>query len=296
MEFILQTDLSLLPQTIDFNFEDMKSEISAKLERYNALVVTEDSIKSAKEDKASLNKLKTAVDDYRKKVKKQYLAPYEVFEKQCKEIVGMIDKPVVAIDNQVKAFDEIEKTNKYASLQQYFNDNSAELFELIELDDILNPKWANKSEKLIDLTQQIYDRLDKIRADLKTISDLKSPYGGLMQGIYLKTFDISKCLTESRKQEELDKKLAEIKVKKQSENTTECVKTIEPPIISTRTPLKSPEPVREAKQPIENENAVESVSTPLYSVSFSVTGTKEQILALREFMKNNNIKFGKVGE
>lgn len=296
MEFILKTDLSTLPQIIDFNFEDMKSELSIKLEQYNALVVTEDSIKSAKEDRAKLNKLKTAIEDRRKEIKKQCLAPYEKFEMQCKEIVGMIGKPIIAIDNQVKAFDEIEKTNKYASLQQYFNDNSAELFELIELDDILNPKWANKSEKLIDLTQQIYDRLDKIRADLKTISDLKSPYEGFMQGIYLKTFDISKCLAESRKQEELDKKLAEIKVKKQSENTTECVKTIEPPIISTRAPLKSPEPVREVKQPIENENAVESANTPLYSVSFSVTGTKEQILALREFMKNNNIKFGKVGE
>lgn len=296
MEFILKTDLSSLPQIIDFNFEDMKSEISAKLERYNALVVTEDSIKSAKEDKASLNKLKTAVDDYRKKVKKQYLAPYEKFEMQCKEIVGMIDKPIVAIDNQVKAFDEIEKTNKYASLQQYFNDNSAELFELIELDDILNPKWANKGEKLIDLTQQIYDRLDKIRADLKTISDLKSPYESLMQDVYLKTFDMSKCLAECKRREDLDKKLAEIKAQKEAESKTEREKTVEPPVISTRTPLKSPEPVREAKQPIENENAVESVNTPLYSVSFSVTGTKEQILALRTFMQNNNIKFGKVGE
>lgn len=138
MEFMLKTDLSSLPQIIDFNFEDMKSELSIKLKQYNALVVTEDSIKSAKDDKAKLNKLRTAIENKRKEIKKQCLAPYEKFEMQCKEIVGMIDKPIAAIDNQVKAFDEIEKTNKYASLQQYFNDNSAELFELVELGEVLS--------------------------------------------------------------------------------------------------------------------------------------------------------------
>ena len=76
MKFILKTDLSSLPQIIDFNFEDMKSELSIKLKQYNALVVTEDSIKSAKDDKAQLNKLRTAIENKRKEIKNQCLAPY----------------------------------------------------------------------------------------------------------------------------------------------------------------------------------------------------------------------------
>jgi len=117
-----------------------------------------------------------------------------------------------------------------------------------------------------------------------------------MQDVYLKTFDMSKCLAECKRREDLDKKLAEIKAQKEVESKTECAKTIEPPVISARMPQKPLEPVQEVKQPLENESAVESANTPLYSVLFSVTGTKEQILSLRAFMQNNNIKFGKVGE
>ena len=84
MEFLIKTDLKTIPEKIDFNFEEMKAELSDKLAAYNALVVTEDSIKSAKADKANLNKLRTAVEDKRKEIKKLCLAPYECFEKQCK--------------------------------------------------------------------------------------------------------------------------------------------------------------------------------------------------------------------
>ncbi len=61
MEFILKTDLNLLPKSIDFNFEEIKTELTGKLEYYNTLVVTEDAIKDAKKDKASLNSLKSAI-------------------------------------------------------------------------------------------------------------------------------------------------------------------------------------------------------------------------------------------
>ena len=58
MEFVVKTDLeNQLPSVIDFNFEEIKAELTEKLSQYNNLIVTEDSIKSAKSDKESLNKL-----------------------------------------------------------------------------------------------------------------------------------------------------------------------------------------------------------------------------------------------
>src|SRR5574344_298476 len=103
MELIMTTDLEKsLPQKIDFNYEAIKAELSEKLERYNSLVVTEDSVSAAKKDKAALNKLKTALEDRRKEVKKDCLRPYEEFEQKIKELVGMIDAPVLAIDGQIK--------------------------------------------------------------------------------------------------------------------------------------------------------------------------------------------------
>lgn len=58
MDFLVKTDLGAFPQSIDFNFEEIKSELEEKLIKYKNLVVTEDGIKAAKQDNAKLNKLR----------------------------------------------------------------------------------------------------------------------------------------------------------------------------------------------------------------------------------------------
>jgi hypothetical protein len=56
MDFKLQTDLNTLPSVIEFNYSELKAEMTERLKYYNNLVVSENSIKSAKADKANLNK------------------------------------------------------------------------------------------------------------------------------------------------------------------------------------------------------------------------------------------------
>lgn len=73
MEFKITTDLSNVPEKIEFNFEELKSEISERLTYYKNLVVTEDKIKEAKSDKATLNKLIKAIDERRKEIKNRCL-------------------------------------------------------------------------------------------------------------------------------------------------------------------------------------------------------------------------------
>lgn len=107
MEFIMSTDLTTaLPKEIGFNFEELKAELAEKLDYYNNLVVTEDTIKEGKAEKAKLNKLREAVESKRKEIKKECMAPYTDFEAKVKELVAMIDAPVAAIDGQLKVFEE----------------------------------------------------------------------------------------------------------------------------------------------------------------------------------------------
>ena len=66
---------------IEWNYEELKAELSQKLEQYKGLVYTEDQIKEAKADRAKLNALATAIDGKRKELKKQCLQPYEQFKR-----------------------------------------------------------------------------------------------------------------------------------------------------------------------------------------------------------------------
>lgn len=57
-------------EEIKWNNEELKAEIAAKMEDYRGLVFTEENISDAKKDRANLNKLKSAFEDERKRVKK----------------------------------------------------------------------------------------------------------------------------------------------------------------------------------------------------------------------------------
>ena len=137
MEFKIITDLSVLPQVIETNAEELKAWLSEKLAEYNEIVVTPETIKAAKDDKSKLTKLRTALEDRRKEVKRQCMAPYEDFERKYKELLALIDEPIGKIDTQIKALDEQEQKQKYVRLKAFFDNCMASSLG-VPVDVILN--------------------------------------------------------------------------------------------------------------------------------------------------------------
>lgn len=216
MELIMTTDLEKsLPQKIDFNYEAIKTELSEKLERYNSLVVTEDSVSAAKKDKAALNKLKTALEDRRKEVKKDCLRPYEEFEQKIKELVGMIDAPVLAIDGQIKAFDEIKKAEKRADIQGFYTENIGDLASLLPFEKIFDPRWLNATYKIEDAQKEIADRISKTRNDIGIIKAMKLSSEQQVLDVYLRALDMSAALAEKTRLEDQQKRMEEYEAARQ---------------------------------------------------------------------------------
>lgn len=210
MELIMTTDLEKsLPQKIDFNYEAIKAELSEKLERYNSLVVTEDSVSAAKKDKAALNKLKTALEDRRKEVKKDCLRPYEDFEQKIKELVGMIDAPVQAIDGQIKAFDEIKREEKRTAIETFFADSIGDLAPLLPFDKIFDPRWMNATYKIEGVQKEITDRIFKTRNDIGIIKAMNLSGEQQVLDVYLRTLDMSAALAEKTRLEDQKKRMEE---------------------------------------------------------------------------------------
>ena len=216
MELIMTTDLEKsLPKEIDFNYEAIKTELSEKLERYNNLVVTKDSISAAKKDKAALNSLKTALEDRRKEVKKDCLRPYEDFEKKIKELVGMIDAPVLAIDGQIKAFDEIKKAEKRADIQGFYADNIGDLAPILPFDKVFDLRWLNVTYKIEDAQKEIADRIFKTRNDIGIIKAMNLSGEQQVLDVYLRTLDMSAALAEKTRLEDQQKRMEEYEAARQ---------------------------------------------------------------------------------
>ena len=73
---------------VAWNYEEVKAEVEASLAQYKDRAYTPETIGGAKADRAALNKLADVLAAKRREVKAQYLAPYENFERQCKEVEG----------------------------------------------------------------------------------------------------------------------------------------------------------------------------------------------------------------
>lgn len=269
MEFIVTNRNFELPAEIS-NLEELRQWLIPKLEFYKSLVVTEDGIKSAKAEKASLNKLKKVIDDKRKDIKKAYLEPYQIIEEECRKLIEMIDEPIKAIDSQIKAFDDMELQAKQSKLENHFNAENT--LDFIAFDDVVNPKWRNRTEKTENLKSDMSEKIFKIKSDFDYLKNMYLD-SGLWTAI-LRKFQETKSreLTISYAVE-LERSERRLNTHKTSSGEIDII-TPE----TNQTPVKSDSDRR------------------MISGMFKVTCTKSQLIALRNFMKEKSIEFEVVKE
>ncbi|QEY34643.1 DUF1351 domain-containing protein [Caproiciproducens galactitolivorans] len=289
MELIMTTDLAkVLPRSIDFNHEQLKAELSQKLDYYNNLVVTEDSIKSAKADKVTLNKLRAALDDKRKEVKKDCLTPYEDFERKVKELICMIDKPIAAIDGQIKAFDEQKRSEKQDEIMRFFCEKIGDLEPLLPFEKIFNPRWLNATYKMSDIEKEITETIFKVRNNINIIKAFDVDCEQQMLDKYLETLDMSAAMAEKTRWEEQQKRLKEYE--ESQRKAQEAVKTAPDETTSEQKETSPEQPAPQSYIPEPEQcHAREQLKT--ISVTFHDT-TAEFRHGMHDLCVKYGIKYG----
>lgn len=193
-------------KAIEWNHEEIKKEVAEKVSYYANLVYTDDQIKAAKTDRATLRKFVDALESKRKEIKKQCLAPYEDFEKKLKEITAIVNEPIQLIDSQVKAFEDKQKAEKMTKIEAYFIGRNP--FEWLNLGQIFNDKWLNASVKLPAVTDEIDSNIERIAKDLETLQNLPE-FGFEATEEYKLSLDLNKAIAEGHRLSEIQKKKAE---------------------------------------------------------------------------------------
>ena len=200
-----------LPAEIKFNFEELKQEVIAKCSLYESMVYTEDQIKDAKADKASLNKLKKALNDERLRLEREYMKPFESFKAQVKELCTLIDKPVALIDKQITAAEDKRKADKRVEIGSYFV--TLERPEWLKLERIFNEKWLNTTYKMQDITAELDMTVTMINNNVATLNALPE-FGFETLEEYKRTLDFNKALLEGQR-------LADIQKRKEAQKIAE---------------------------------------------------------------------------
>lgn len=274
---------------IKWNNEELKAAIAEKMKEYKGLVFTEETISEGKKDRANLNKLRGAIDDERKRVKKLCMEPCNRFEKEVKEVLALVDEQINAIDVQIKEAEQIKREEKRKAVQELFESIGFQKFVTLEM--IWDEKWLNASVTLSKVENQMKETMYRIGEEVGTISRLPEFSFEAME-VYKKTLDLTQAIKKGQeladiqkrkeealarqKAEEERRKAEEAAVGKESENPEEAADTHDVP------------------KKAEENDYTRVVSESVMRIDFRVWGTKEQILALRDYMKQNNLKFGKV--
>lgn len=278
LEFVMNTDLATLPKSIDFNFDSLKSALAESLKFYNGLVVTEDSIKNAKDDRAKLNKLREALETKRKEVKKECMAPYTDFEARVKELVGMIDEPISAIDGQLKSYEEKRRAEKRAEIEDIYKEAVGDLAQILPFERIWEDSWYNVSTTIKKVREAITAKVGKTRDDLATLSTVESEFAEAVKLKYLETGDLGAALQERARLQEQAKRLREYEERK-------AVKAaVAPPA------PEEPSPAAETFEP----GGGAAVEETVYRLSFECFVTKGQAADLAQYMKDHKINYRRI--
>lgn len=257
-------------KVIEWNNEELKTEIAEKVKDYEGLVyVGEAQMKEAKADRASLNKLRTAIEDERKRIKKLCLAPYDIFEAQVKEVVALLDKPIAMIGEQIDAFEDAKKAAKKAEIEELFKTIGFQDF--VTLEAIWDPKWLNATVSMAKIEEAMRQRLYQIGDDVLTLHELND-YRFEALEVYKQTLDLNAAVREG-------KRLLEIQKAKEEQLVREAEAKAERDRIAAEAEKKA----KEAANGALAMNAPGEVPTERQlTIIFKVTAKEDQFQAVNQ--------------
>ena len=267
-------------QAVEWNYAELKQWLTDGLALYKGRVYADGQIAEAKKDAAELRKLAAAIDGKRKDMKKKFLAPYEEFEAQAKELTGLIQAQVDEIAAQIKAHDEEVAAEKLEQIRAKYVEIFGDLAPLVPFERVQNPKWLNVTYRMGQIEAELTVRAGTIRAELRTIDDLDldAELAAQVKHVYLETLELSRALAAKGRIEAERARLAEYERRQAAQSA----------------PEDRMEPAYSEAAQVKDAAPAADMAQTRYTVRFWARGTEVQIRGLKEYIKGNGIEYGPV--
>lgn len=285
--------------SIKWNNEELKSEIAEAVKDYQNVVVTVETEKDSKTLRAKLNKLRTAIDDARKDMKKRVQEPFTIFEQQVKEVQAPIDAAIANLDKQLAEIKVLKQEQKRKDIEAQFQ--NGKFPEWLTLDQLWNEKWLNATVTMPQIIADIDEQMKHINANLRTIAALPD-FSFEAEEIYKKTLDFGGAIRKAKEMSEIQKRKAEAEARaKQEEEAREQAEQENKEKPAPSNPQNGVEnvdanvrmrierigtPVEQPKQP---QIATQAEQPKIYTFRFEVSLTAAQAQAMGAWCKAQGI-------
>ena len=291
--------------TIEWNFEELKAEITAASQEYAASVYTDENIRGAKADRAKLNKFVDALNGKRTEIRKKLLAPDEQFGREVKELTGIIQGAIENIDAQIKDYERRQREEKTKKVREIYEDNIQDLEKYLPFERVFRPEFANAGTTLKSIREEITGKIQQVAEGLAVLNEIDSPYAEEMKESFLKSYDLNTALAEGNRLAAAEQKRKEYAAAQEKERAEREARRKEEAsrVIAAGREEKPREQngnlaagVREETCAAEQKTEEEVVEKPVHILDFRVHATAEQLAGLRRYLKENGIRFERVPE
>ncbi len=301
------------PGSVSWNFEEIKAALAVRLDEYTQTIYTDETIGTAKTDVAMLRKLSSSVEERRKEIKNKCLEPYEIIEKQAKELVQLINQPIEAINAQVKDYEARRVAIAQEQIQQYWDSKVDVLPEGIRQkawDKIYDSRWTNATATKKSWKDGIDNGISSIVKDLETISSFNSEFEEDAKKVYFQTLDLAsaiqkmnqlnemkKAVEEKQRQKELEEQRRQEEFRK-AEEAKAVQATASEEIDMQKAIAPAPAPVAEqptvAVPPVQPVHTEEEKQDIMKFTQLKIIGTVAQIDKIKSFIKYTGADFTEV--
>lgn len=261
--------------TLTTNAIQLRDHVAATLERYTPENYSVENVDQAKADRAILNKAAKELNDKRIQIEREWSAPFQEFKGIIGETVRMITEGSTKIDAVVKGVESKAKAEKRAAIEELW---ASKNITLIPLSAVWDERWLNKSKRLPAIEKEMGQRLLKIEADLEALGVVPEQDREVVRAYYLNNLDITRALAYSTELQDSRKRLQDSEARKKAESEAQAMRQ------EYVAPTAAQAPTAEAPEVVVPE---------ILERTMVVRGTREQLVALAEYMKASGIWFRK---
>ena len=288
--------------SIIWNNEEVKNQLSSKLESMKNLVVTEENLKESQSLQKDLASIRVQIDSQRKRIKKELQKPVDDFDAACKELLAIVAEVEHPLKRQIETFEESERMIRANRIKDKISAKQVKwnLPEKYFLQVGIKDKWLNKTAKEKEIEAELEEIFSVLAAKAEGEKNDKEAiikscevqsvglYAAISPELFISQYELGIPLSVviAKIGEEAARRKAEELRREEEAHSADEVEEAE--VAEVSGPVESFQPGKEIEErdyPCAREE--ESVVRCILEIS----GTRTQLGKLKEYMVAHEIKY-----
>lgn len=288
------------------SLEDIKQEVQIRIKKLNleTMEVSEENLKEVKDIKAELNKELNDFEEARKMIREKVEKPYKEFVEQYNPLKKYYTDATAFLDSKIKVIENeqiLEKENELREIWKTLN-----VVEWLTFDDYLIQTNTNviKSTTIKKYTTEMTKFVDDIDSKMSLLENIIDPEIAARAITYFKkSFNAKQAQEDATNDVNAERQIA---LQKQEQEKSRIEQLQEQAQIVQENMAQEELPAQVEHEPNIEQNVAQNVlngeieivepntavvETEVLTTAFRVTGTMEQLIALKQFLENGGYDY-----